>query len=63
VEITDIMISKLDSTAKGGIAFSVAKQLGTPIAYVGTGEKASDLAEFKAETYVDALFFGVEEGF
>jgi fused signal recognition particle receptor len=63
VEITDIMISKLDSTAKGGIAFSVAKQLGTPIAYVGTGEKATDLAEFKAETYVDALFFGVEEGF
>jgi fused signal recognition particle receptor len=63
VELTDIMIAKLDSTGKGGIAFSVAKQLGVPIAYVGTGEKATDLAEFRSETYVDSLFFGVDEGF
>ena len=58
VEITDIMISKLDGTAKGGIAFSVAKELGTPISYIGTGEKATDIAEFVPETYVDSLFFG-----
>ncbi|MGH2560105.1 MAG: signal recognition particle-docking protein FtsY [Thermomicrobiales bacterium] len=63
VDISDIMIAKLDSTAKGGIAFSVAKEIGTPISYVGIGEKASDLAEFRPETYVDSLFFGVEEGF
>lgn len=62
VDITDIMIAKLDGTARGGIAFSVARELGTPISYVGTGEKASDLAEFRPETYVDALFFGTEEG-
>ena len=62
VAITDIMIAKLDGTAKGGIAFSVAKELGTPISYVGTGEKATDLAEFKPETYVDSLFFGGGEG-
>jgi fused signal recognition particle receptor len=62
VEITDIMIAKLDGTAKGGIAFSVAKELGTPISYIGTGEKATDLAEFHPETYVDSLFFGVGEG-
>jgi fused signal recognition particle receptor len=62
VEITDIMLAKLDGTAKGGIAFSVAKELGTPISYIGTGEKASDLAEFRPNTYVDALFFGVSEG-
>jgi fused signal recognition particle receptor len=62
VEITDIMIAKLDGTAKGGIAFSVAKQLGTPISYVGTGEKAGDLAEFHPEAYVDSLFFGAEDG-
>jgi len=62
VDISDIAIAKLDSTAKGGIAFSVAKELGTPISYVGTGEKASDLAEFRPETYVDSLFFGVGEG-
>jgi fused signal recognition particle receptor len=62
VEITDIMIAKLDGTAKGGIAFSVAKELGTPISYIGTGEKATDLAEFLPDTYVDSLFFGVGEG-
>jgi len=59
VEISDIMIAKLDGTAKGGIAFSVAKELGTPISYIGTGERAEDLAEFRPVTYVDSLFFGV----
>ncbi|CAA9537670.1 MAG: Signal recognition particle receptor FtsY [uncultured Thermomicrobiales bacterium] len=63
VAITDILIAKLDGTAKGGIAFAVAKELGTPISYVGTGEKATDLAEFRPETYVDSLFFGQGEGF
>jgi len=62
VEITDIMIAKLDGSAKGGIAFSVAKELGIPISYIGTGEKATDLSEFRPETYVDALFFGDGEG-
>jgi fused signal recognition particle receptor len=62
VEITDIMIAKLDGTARGGIAFSVAKELGIPISYIGTGEKATDMAEFRPETYVDALFFGEGEG-
>ena len=63
IEITDIMISKLDGTAKGGIAFSVAKEIGTPIAYIGTGERTTDIAEFNPETYVDSLFFGEGEGF
>ncbi len=63
VEISDILIAKLDGTAKGGIAFSVARELGTPISYVGTGEKATDLAEFRPDTYVDSLFFGEGEGF
>ncbi len=58
VQISDIMITKLDGTSKGGIAFAVAKELGTPISYIGTGEKAVDLAEFQPETYVDSLFFG-----
>jgi fused signal recognition particle receptor len=62
-DVTDIFISKLDGTARGGIAFSVAKELGTPISYIGTGEKAPDMAEFKPETYVDSLFFGEGEGF
>ena len=63
VAISDILIAKLDGTAKGGISFAVAKELGTPISYVGTGEKATDLAEFRPETYVDSLFFGQGEGF
>ncbi|HVL25702.1 MAG TPA: signal recognition particle-docking protein FtsY [Thermomicrobiales bacterium] len=61
-DVTDIFISKLDGTAKGGIAFSVAKELGTPISYIGTGERAADMAEFKPDTYVDSLFFGEGEG-
>jgi fused signal recognition particle receptor len=63
VDISDILIAKLDGTAKGGIAFAVARELGTPISYVGTGEKSGDLAEFRPETYVDSLFFGEGEGF
>jgi fused signal recognition particle receptor len=62
VDVTDIMISKLDGTSKGGIAFSVAKELGTPISYIGTGEKATDMAEFRPDTYVDSLFFSEGEG-
>lgn len=60
VEITDIMIAKLDGTAKGGIAFAISRQLGIPISYVGTGEKLDDFAEFNHEAFVDSLFF--EEG-
>ena len=62
-DVTDIFISKLDGTARGGIAFSVAKELGTPITYIGTGEQAADMAEFRPDTYVDSLFFGEGEGF
>jgi fused signal recognition particle receptor len=57
VEITDIALTKLDGTSKGGIAFAVTKALGVPISYVGTGEKLDDLTEFNAESFVDALFF------
>jgi fused signal recognition particle receptor len=63
VDISDVLIAKLDGTAKGGIAFSVSKELGIPISYVGTGEKATDLAEFRPDTYVDSLFFGEGDGF
>ncbi len=60
VEITDIMIAKLDGTAKGGIAFAISRQLGIPISYVGTGEQPGDFAEFDHVAFVDSLFF--EEG-
>jgi len=59
-DVTDIAIAKLDGTARGGIAFAISRELGTPISYVGTGEKVTDFAEFNHEAFVDALFF--EEG-
>jgi fused signal recognition particle receptor len=61
VQITDIAIAKLDGTAKGGIAFAISRELGTPISYVGTGEKMTDFAEFDHEAFVDALFFEADE--
>jgi fused signal recognition particle receptor len=61
-DITDIMIAKLDGTAKGGIAFAISRELGIPISYVGTGEKVADFAEFNHEAFVDALFFEPDEG-
>jgi len=60
-DITDIMITKLDGTAKGGIAFAISRQLGIPISYVGTGEKVTDFAEFNHEAFVDSLFFEPDE--
>ncbi len=58
VEITGLILAKLDSTAKGGIVFAIAKELQLPIRFVCTGEKIDDIAEFDAETFVDGLFEG-----
>jgi fused signal recognition particle receptor len=54
--VSGVILTKLDGTARGGIAFTIASELGLPIKYVGTGEKVSDLAPFDAEEFVDALF-------
>jgi len=59
--ITDIAIAKLDGTSRGGIAFAISRELGIPISYIGTGEKATDFAEFHHEAFVDALFFEGDE--
>ena len=56
VNVTGIILAKLDGTAKGGIAFAVAHDLGLPIRFVGTGERVNDLAEFDAEAFVKGLF-------
>ncbi|MCC6630295.1 MAG: signal recognition particle-docking protein FtsY [Chloroflexi bacterium] len=56
VEITDLALVKLDGTARGGIAFAVAKEMAMPISYIGTGETVDDFAEFDAETFVNGLF-------
>jgi len=56
VEVTGIVLAKLDGTAKGGIAFAIVQELGIPIQFVGTGEKLDDWAEFDTGEFVHALF-------
>lgn len=55
-DITGIVLTKLDGTAKGGIAFSIKKVLGIPVKYIGVGEKLDDLQNFSARDFVNALF-------
>ncbi|MCW2800004.1 MAG: signal recognition particle-docking protein FtsY [Aeromicrobium sp.] len=55
VEVTGIVLTKLDGTAKGGIVIAVQRELGVPVKFVGLGEGVDDLAPFDAEEFVDAL--------
>ncbi len=55
-DVTGIVLTKLDGTAKGGIAVAIAKELNLPIRYVGVGEQVADLMIFDAENYVNGLF-------
>jgi len=56
VEVTGIVLTKLDGSAKGGIVLAIQKELGIPIKLVGLGEGIDDLVEFDAHEFVDALF-------
>jgi len=58
VDVTGIVLTKLDGTAKGGIAIAIAKELGIPIKFVGLGEKIDDLKPFDPEDFVNALLEG-----
>ena len=53
--VTGLILAKLDGSAKGGVALSIAEQLQLPIRFVGTGEQLEDLAPFEAEAYIDGL--------
>jgi fused signal recognition particle receptor len=55
-EVTGIVLTKLDGTAKGGIVVAITRELGLPVQYVGTGESMEDLVPFDAETFVSSLF-------
>jgi fused signal recognition particle receptor len=55
VDVSGAILAKLDGTAKGGMAFAVAKELGIPVKFVGTGEAIDDFSEFDAEEFVDGL--------
>lgn len=55
-DITGIVLTKLDGTAKGGIAIAIQSELSVPVKYIGIGEKLDDLQRFDADDFVDALF-------
>src|SRR5688500_5531265 len=55
VEVTGLVVTKLDGTAKGGVVFALAREFGIPIRYAGIGERSEDLRVFDAEAFVDAL--------
>ncbi|MBQ2708766.1 MAG: signal recognition particle-docking protein FtsY [Clostridia bacterium] len=54
--ITGLILTKLDGTAKGGIVFSIKQELAIPVKFIGVGEKMDDMQEFDAKDFVDALF-------
>ena len=55
-DITGLILTKLDGTAKGGIVFSIKEELNIPVKFIGVGEKMDDMQEFNATDFVDALF-------
>ena len=55
-EITGIVLTKMDGTAKGGIAVAIHSELGIPVKYIGVGETIDDLQKFDSDQFVDALF-------
>lgn len=54
--LTGIVLTKMDGTAKGGIAVAIQAELGIPVKYIGVGETIDDLEKFDADQFVDALF-------
>ena len=54
-QVTGIILTKLDSTAKGGIVFAIEEELGLPVRFVGTGEQLDDFAEFDPQAFVDGI--------
>lgn len=56
VDVTGVVLTKLDGTAKGGMVFAIHEELGLPVRFVGTGESIEDLAEFDADLFVEGLF-------
>jgi fused signal recognition particle receptor len=56
-----IVVTKLDGTARGGVVFSVVRELGAPVRFIGTGERVEDISPFDPEEFVGALFADEEE--
>ena len=60
-DISGIVLTKLDGTAKGGIAIAIQSEMGIPVKYIGIGEKIEDLQKFDSDSFVNALFEKPEE--
>ncbi len=60
-DITGIVLTKMDGTAKGGIAVAIQAELGIPVKYIGVGETIDDLQKFDADAFVNALFAKEDE--
>ena len=61
VEVTGIVLTKLDGTARGGVIVAIADELKIPVKFIGIGERLGDLREFRAEEFVEALFLTGKE--
>ena len=61
IGIDGVVLTKLDGSAKGGIAVAIQAELQIPVKYIGVGEKIDDLRKFDSKEYVDALFTRPEE--
>ena len=61
-DLTGIVLTKMDGTAKGGIAIAIQSELGVPVKYIGVGESIDDLQKFNADQFIDALFDVKQEG-
>jgi fused signal recognition particle receptor len=55
VEVTGLIVTKLDGTARGGVALAIEDQLNLPIKFIGTGEGIDDFAPFESQSYLDGL--------
>lgn len=60
-DITGVILTKMDGTAKGGIAVAIQAELGIPVKYIGVGETIDDLQKFDADEFVNALFYREDE--
>ena len=61
LDVTGVVLTKLDGTAKGGVILAVVDEFKLPVRFIGVGEKSDDLREFDADDFVEALFARDEE--
>ncbi|MDD3381214.1 MAG: signal recognition particle-docking protein FtsY, partial [Rugosibacter sp.] len=60
IQVTGLVLTKLDGTAKGGVLAAIARQCPKPVRFIGVGESIDDLQPFRAEEFVEALLSGTD---